>query len=180
MSPESVAALYDAHAQAVQRFLLSLCGSEADTLDLMQDLFVRLMRLNRATLEDPQAFLLRSARNLFLDHLRRGAHRRRVLDNYSGELRSDGSEPVENGEGSLETGTGESAGSRANLAVARALSGLPEEQRAVVHLKIWEKLTFARIAEILAISPNTAASRYRYAMEGLRRTLTNQIPGYAR
>ncbi len=45
MSPESVAALYDAHAQAVQRFLLSLCGSEADTLDPMEELLVRLMRL---------------------------------------------------------------------------------------------------------------------------------------
>ena len=58
--------------------------------------------------------------------------------------------------------------------VAAALAELPEEQRAVVHLKIWEDLTFAEIAEALGISANTAASRYRYALdklEGLLRPL---------
>ena len=41
----------------------------------------------------------------------------------------------------------------------------------MVHLKIWEGLTFARIAEVLDIPPNTAASRYRYALEKLRTLL---------
>ena len=51
---------------------------------------------------------------------------------------------------------------------AAALASLPEEQRAVIHLKIWENLTFARIAVVLDIPANTAASRYRYALEKLR------------
>jgi RNA polymerase sigma-70 factor (ECF subfamily) len=38
----------------------------------------------------------------------------------------------------------------------------------VVHLKLWEGLTFDRIAETLQISINTAASRYRYALDKLR------------
>jgi RNA polymerase sigma-70 factor (ECF subfamily) len=37
----------------------------------------------------------------------------------------------------------------------------------VVHLKIWEDLTFGEIAETLEIPANTAASRYRYAIEKL-------------
>jgi RNA polymerase sigma-70 factor (ECF subfamily) len=51
--------------------------------------------------------------------------------------------------------------------VAEALQELPAEQRAVVHLKIWEDLTFGEIAETLEIPANTAASRYRYAIEKL-------------
>ena len=39
-------------------------------------------------------------------------------------------------------------------------------------LKIWGDLTFAQIAARLEISPNTAASRYRYALEALREALT--------
>lgn len=52
-----------------------------------------------------------------------------------------------------------------------AVKHLPPEQAEVVVLKIWEELTFAEIAEILGESPNTVASRYRYALEKLSRTL---------
>lgn len=52
--------------------------------------------------------------------------------------------------------------------VRRALQSLPEDQRQTVVLHIWGELTFAEIAEVLNVSPNTAASRYRYALEKLR------------
>jgi RNA polymerase sigma-70 factor (ECF subfamily) len=55
--------------------------------------------------------------------------------------------------------------------LAVALGELPEEQRAVVHLKLWEGLTFEEIAEALEISANTAASRYRYGLDKLRERL---------
>ena len=50
-----------------------------------------------------------------------------------------------------------------------ALGRLPAEQREVVTLKIWGGLTFAEIAGALDIPANTAASRYRYALEELRK-----------
>jgi RNA polymerase sigma-70 factor (ECF subfamily) len=55
--------------------------------------------------------------------------------------------------------------------LAEALGELPADQRAVVHLKLWEKLTFEAIAETLEISLNTAASRYRYGLDKLRERL---------
>ena len=55
-----------------------------------------------------------------------------------------------------------------------ALNCLPAEQREVVTLKIWGGLTFAEIGEMLGIPANTAASRYRYALEELRK-LTRQV-----
>ena len=51
------------------------------------------------------------------------------------------------------------------------MAELPPDQRAVVHLKLWERLTFDAIAEPLDISQNTAASRYRYAIDKLRERL---------
>jgi RNA polymerase sigma-70 factor (ECF subfamily) len=48
---------------------------------------------------------------------------------------------------------------------------LPDEQREVLVLKIWNDLTFAEIGSVLEISQNTAASRYRYALGALRKTL---------
>ena len=57
------------------------------------------------------------------------------------------------------------------LMVDNALRTLPPEQREVVHLKIYEGLTFREIGERCGVSVNTAASRYRYALESLRSVL---------
>jgi RNA polymerase sigma-70 factor (ECF subfamily) len=52
-----------------------------------------------------------------------------------------------------------------------AMEKLTAEQREVVHLKVWQKMTFAEIGELLKVPQNTAASRYRYAIERLRELL---------
>ncbi len=52
-----------------------------------------------------------------------------------------------------------------------AVQGLSQKLREVVVMKIWGGLTFMQISETLAISPNTAASRYRYALEQLAHEL---------
>ena len=56
-------------------------------------------------------------------------------------------------------------------ALANAMHQLPQEQRAVVHLRAWEEHTFEQIGTLLGISPNTASSRYRYALDKLRASL---------
>lgn len=56
-----------------------------------------------------------------------------------------------------------------NRMLQTALGNLPEDQRDVITLKVWGGLTFAEIAEALEIPANTAASRYRYGLEELRK-----------
>ena len=57
------------------------------------------------------------------------------------------------------------------LAMEKALRSLSPEQREVVHMKVYEKLTFQQIARKLSLSINTIASRYRYALSRLRELL---------
>ena len=52
-----------------------------------------------------------------------------------------------------------------------SLQKLSPKLREVVVMKFWGGLTFQQISETLAISPNTAASRYRYALEQLAHEL---------
>ena len=59
----------------------------------------------------------------------------------------------------------------AELNLRRALWELPEDQREVAVLHVWGELTFAQVAEVLNISANTAASRYRYALAKLREAM---------
>ncbi len=55
-----------------------------------------------------------------------------------------------------------------------AIQELPDKFSEVVVMKIWGDQTFADIGEALDISINTAASRYRYGLEALRKKLSTQ------
>ena len=146
--------VYDDHAQALFGFLLNLTRNEEDTRDLLQELFVKLSCQPNlmANARDHRAYLLRLAHNGAIDLFRRRAVREKYQDDAP-ELFAETANPDEKA---------------FRDAVGLALEALPAEQRAVVHLKLWEDMTFDAIAEVLAISINTAASRYRYALDKLR------------
>ncbi len=53
----------------------------------------------------------------------------------------------------------------------KALREVPEKFSEVIVMKVWGGQTFAEIGEALEVSLNTAASRYRYGLEALRKKL---------
>ena len=154
--------VYRDHAPALFRFLLRLTGNEADTHDALQEIFVRLVRSPRLLdgVAAPRSFLFRMAHRLVIDRYRREETRRQTAERAAQEIPAM-VEP--------ETTGSDAIWRRKN--VAAALEALPLGQKAVVALKVWENLTFAEIAEVLDIPPNTAASRYRYALDKLREAL---------
>lgn len=144
---------------------LLLCARQwtrtaADAEDIVQDAFVRYWRHQRHLPGDPQALLLISIRRAALDLARRQT-RRQAREEKSAEPEALVFAPPVPPE----------MPDRRH-ALEQALAGLPPEQREVLALKIWNELTFEQIAAVLAIPANTAASRYRYALGALRKTLT--------
>ena len=157
-APPDLQRVYDEHAQALFAFLLNFTRDENDTRDLLQEIFTRLARepgLLRGARE-PRAFLIRLAHNAAIDLMRRRGARQK----YHHQFAEDAPTIFAAAGNPDETAFRES--------LARALGELPADQRAVVHLKLWENLTFEQIAEALDIPPNTAASRYRYGVDKLR------------
>jgi len=153
--------LYDEHAQALFAFLLNFIRDEDDTRDLLQEIFVKIARqpeLLRGA-RDPRAFLIRLAHNAAIDLMRRHAARQKYHEQFAAG-------PVQ-----VFAPAGNPDEAAFRVALSGALAELPEEQRAVVHLKLWEGLTFEQIAETLGVPPNTAASRYRYGLDKLRERL---------
>jgi RNA polymerase sigma-70 factor (ECF subfamily) len=156
--PSNIERLYDDHAPALFAFLLNLLRNEADTFDVMQELFIKLGR-RPALLEgvrDERGFVLRLAHNAAIDLIRRNDARARNYDQLAREpmpLFAPSADPDER---------------IFREKLTEALGELPPDQRAVLHLKLWEKLTFEAIAETLQIPLNTAASRYRYGIDKLR------------
>ena len=153
--------LYDGHAQPLYAFLLNLTRDEADTRDLLQDIFVKLAR-NPDSLDgvrDERAFLIRLAHNAAIDLIRRRGTRDKTRDQFAAEIISPFAPTSDPDEQTF------------RAALAGALAELPTEQRVVVHLKLWDGLPFEQIADALDIPPNTAASRYRYGLDKLRERL---------
>jgi RNA polymerase sigma-70 factor, ECF subfamily len=160
-APLDLQRLYDDHAQALFAFLLNLTRQEADARDVLQDLFFKLGRHPQLLhdVKEPRAFLIRLAHNQAIDLMRRRATRQKNYDRFAAE--SD----------VLFAPSDNSDDATFRQKLTAALAELPAEQRAVVHLKLWEDMTFEAIAETLGIPPNTAASRYRYGIDKLRERL---------
>lgn len=145
---------------------LLLCARQwtrslADAEDVVQEAFVRYWRHQRQLPGDPQALLVTSIRRAAVD-LSRREDRRSVREGKFGGDWMDRDSLFEKLPGE---------GDERRLEIEAALQLLPPEQREVLVLKIWQELTFEQIGETLDISPNTAASRYRYALNALRQQL---------
>ncbi|TWU32989.1 RNA polymerase sigma factor [Novipirellula artificiosorum] len=153
-SAAALAGLYDLTAQRLVRYATTITANQHDAEDAVSAALVRVAREPRllCRAERPWAYLLRMVRNESLLILRK-KKRWSLLGDLSDLLTRRSSDPIE-----IED---------QQRAVWSALRSLPTEQSEVVVLKIWEDMTFAQISEVLEVSPSTAASRYRYAIEKL-------------
>lgn len=160
--PDLLETLYQEHAPALFRFLIRLTGNEAEVKDVLQEIFIRLAKTPGIlkNVDAPRAYLLRMAYRQAIDHMRREKARLYYSEHAQREL-----------EIQLSSQSSDHDKEWRRKLLSDSLSALPREQKSVVLLKIWEGLTFAQIAEALDISADTAASRYRYALNKLRDAL---------
>jgi len=129
--------------------------SHAEAEDVVQDVFTTLLERKPAP-ENPAHYLVRSFRNRAFNY------RRSLWRRLSREFES---------QRWFERGPGESEAERAAV---RCLEQLPPPQREVIVLKLWHDFTFEEIGELLGLSPNTAAGRYRYGLEKIRTCLKGE------
>ncbi len=154
--------VYRDEAPALFRFLFRLTGDESETRDALQEIFVRLAKTPDLLdgVAGRRSFLFRMAHRLAIDRHRR-EQTRQEYDDRARQERDNFTRP--------EPAAADAAWLQ--KALASSLDALPPEQKAVVILKVWDEMTFAEIAGVLDISANTAASRYRYALDKLREQL---------
>jgi RNA polymerase sigma-70 factor (ECF subfamily) len=157
---EAFASLYAREGCALLRVAFALLGSRPDAEDAVQEVFVGLARARAswASVENLRAYLFTALRHAAA----KAASRRRAAR----------CQPLPDAIATPQP-RGLAAGPAARL--ERALAALPSDRREVVALKIDAGLTFREIAAVLGISPNTAASRYRYALTELRNTLGENV-----
>jgi RNA polymerase sigma-70 factor, ECF subfamily len=151
---EAFAALYDEYARPLFRVAWTLLRSHQDAEDAVQEVFVGLAR-SRSTvrrIENLRAYLFGALRHAVTRLARRG--KRCPVSGVPDEASREAER--------------EAVDADLSDWLERAVAELPHEQREVLTLKLDGRLTFEEVAEVLEISANTAASRYRYALDKLR------------
>jgi RNA polymerase sigma-70 factor, ECF subfamily len=146
--------LYRQHGRVLLLFALAIAGDYGRAQDAVHQIFLRLLERGNLSQQvaDVRSYLFASVRNAILND-KKVQRRSIVLEEESAWF-----DPPQRDYA-------------AELNLRRALLALPEDQRQVVILHVWGELTFLQVAEVLEISSNTAASRYRYGLAKLRESM---------
>ena len=165
--------LIERHKSRIYGFIYSKLNDRDLCDDIFQDTFIKVIRtLKTKTYNEEGKFLpwvIRIAHNLIVDHYRKNKKMpmTRETETYSiFEFIKDNSSTIE---GQLIT-------EQVEVDLKRLIEELPNDQKEVLVMRMYEDLSFKEISEQTGVSINTALGRMRYALMNLRKLIDkNQI-----
>jgi len=167
--------LVDAYGHRITGFLHRMTGSRQDAEDLVQEVFLRLVRTIGAYKHDGrfEPWIFRIAANLARDRVRRAKRAPKFVTVRTGDA-GDTDEP-----GSLDKIEGSSEPADAAMergeqidALHEALAMLPETEREVMMLRHFSQMSFKEIAEMADMPLGTALARAHRGLRRLREIMT--------
>lgn len=147
--------LFERHHKILFNFFLRLTGNRAASEDLVQEVFLRMLKY-RTSYQGKSHFTLwmyQIARNARIDYLNKQKRGARENENQH-EVASDDPSAIEKMESE-----------QSHALVHRALAELPLEDREVLLLSRFQDLKYKEIAEILGCAEGTVKAR-AYALNG--------------
>lgn len=160
--------LINRHKQKIYSFIYSKVYDKDIAEDIFQDTFIKVIRtLKRGAYNEEGKFLpwtMRIAHNLVIDHFRK-SNRMPKFDN-TGEFSifSVLSDSSLNAEKSIIKAQVEND-------VRRLVDELPQDQKEVLLMRIYNDMSFKEISDRTGVSINTALGRMRYALINLRKII---------
>lgn len=155
--------IYVEYGKMIYSAAYGVCKNRQTAEDVTSEFFLKLKSAVSVYREGlgHKKWLLASAKNLAIDHIRRQS-REIPVNVQGGDEESHPLSELSDGTDTEETVTSE-------LSAKQLLEALSGEKREIVHLKIYCGLTFAEISDLLQIPAGTAAWRYNSAIKELRR-----------
>jgi len=160
------------HKNKIYRFIGMKLKDSDLTEDVFQDTFIKIINnLKSGSYNEEGKFLpwaLRIAHNLVIDHFRRVSRVRMISESSSKSVDFNIFSTLkvqdENIEESITRGELESQ-------MVDLVEYLPEPQRNILKMRLFQDLSFQDISEMEQISINTALGRMRYALINLRKLI---------
>ncbi|WP_100615856.1 RNA polymerase sigma factor [Confluentibacter citreus] len=156
------------HKQKVYSFIYSKVYDKDVAEDIFQDTFIKVIRtLKKGNYNEEGKFLpwvMRISHNLVIDFFRK-SNRMPKFDN-AGEFSifSVLSDTSLNAENSI-------IKEQVEFDVRRLVDELPDDQKEVLLMRIYDDLSFKEISDKTGVSINTALGRMRYALINLRKII---------
>jgi RNA polymerase sigma-70 factor (ECF subfamily) len=157
------------YQKQVYSYILTLVKDKQLADDVFQDTFVKVIQTikSKAYKDDGRfvQFAMRIAHNLVIDHFRK-ENRIPTVESSSEDYNYIDNVPIT--DHSVEQGM---IVDQVHSDLHRMIAFLPDEQREVLRMRIFDDMSFKDIADITNVSINTALGRMRYALINLRKMM---------
>ena len=157
------------YQKQVYSYILTLVKDKQLADDVFQDTFVKVIQTikSKGYKDDGRfvQFVMRIAHNLVIDHFRK-ENRIPTVESSSEDYNYIDNVPIT--DHSVEQGM---IVDQVHSDLHRMIAFLPDEQREVLRMRIFDDMSFKDIADITNVSINTALGRMRYALINLRKMM---------
>ncbi len=157
------------YQKQIYSYILTLVKDKQLADDVFQDTFVKVIQTikSKGYKDDGRfvQFAMRIAHNLVIDHFRK-ENRIPTVESSSEDYNYIDNVPIT--DHSVEQGM---IVDQVHSDLHRMIAFLPDEQREVLRMRIFDDMSFKDIADITNVSINTALGRMRYALINLRKMM---------
>lgn len=164
----ALSVLITRHKQKIYSFIYSKVYDRDVTEDVFQDTFIKVIRtLKLGKYNEEGKFLpwvMRIAHNLVIDHFRKNSRMPKFDNNQEFNIFSVISDSSLNAEKTI-------IKEQVQEDVRRLIEELPEDQKQVLVMRMYNDMSFKEISENTGVSINTALGRMRYALINLRKVI---------
>lgn len=169
---EAFAVLLNRHQEAIFKFIYNKIKDTDLANDLFQETFVKVIqKLKLGAYQEEGKFLpwvMRIAHNLVIDHYRKQAKHRLISERHSWSEDYNIFHRIASEDANyLQQTTLEEVAEQLHVLMGH----LPESQREMIYMRLFEERSFKEISETEGVSINTALGRMRYALLNLRKMI---------
>jgi len=166
----SLSVLINRHQARLYGFIFSKIQDRDATEDVFQDSFIKVINtLKRGKYNEQGKFLpwvMRISHNLIIDYFRKNKRLPKFKNKGDFDIFSVLSDESPNAENKI-------VKSQIADHVRILLDELPEDQKVVIKMRIYQDMSFKEISENTNVSINTALGRMRYGLINLRKMIDN-------
>ena len=164
----ALSVLINRHQQRLYSFIFSKVYDRDVTEDVFQDTFIKVIKtLKLGKYNEEGKFLpwvMRIAHNLVIDYFRKNNRMPKFNNSGDFDIFSVLSDDTLNAEAEL-------VRSQIHDDIRNLVEELPEDQRTVLKMRMYNDMSFREISENTSVSINTALGRMRYALINLRKLI---------
>lgn len=164
----ALATLITRHQSKIYGFIYSKVTDRDIADDIFQDTFIKVIKTLKSNSYNEEGkflpWVMRISHNLIVDHFRRNKKMPmfRETEEFSiFSIMTDNSPNIEN----------RIITEQVENDLQRLIEELPDDQKEVLQMRIYQDLSFKEIADLTGVSINTALGRMRYALMNLRKVI---------